>query len=291
MAPMPDRPPLTNGFSVCHVLLSAISEASARRSVSASLLQRSCATHRGGEGRKGVAQAGLYRRGAAEISQCSAPSERYVFLCFRGHRGVHRKRDGAAPGRALPLPCRFRDPRGAAASAPQRHRRPARANRRTCAPVLTKPGFAGRCIASRRRCLRAGAHCTPGLLGCCAGTHVSHIPCFPDAGIGAPHVAQPASLARAAAARPPPGMLGLLAQYTRGFFCNRDHSPRPHARAKQPASAASLGLACSHARNPAAFQLLWTCTDQPPHAHRARPHRPAGFRATVVAFAAAAQLC
>ena len=62
---------------------------------------------------------------------------------------------------------------------------------------------------------------------------------------------------------------GLLAQYTRGFFCNRDHSPRPHARAKQPASAASLGLACSHARNPAAFQLLWTCTDQPPHAHRA----------------------
>jgi hypothetical protein len=69
--------------------------------------------------------------------------------------------------------------------------------------VLTKAGFAGRCIASRRRCLRAGAHCTPGLLGCCAGTHVSHIPCFPDAGIGAPRVAQSASLARAAAARPP----------------------------------------------------------------------------------------
>ena len=153
-------------------------------------------------------------------------------------------------------------------AAPQRHRRPASAFRRSGAPVLTKAGCAGRCIASRRHRLRAGAQCAPGLPDATRGQRLAQ-----TLRSGRRHwrgacrtACQPRAGGRCA---PAARCGGPLAQYTRGFLCGHDRSPRPHARAAQQASAASLGIACCHARNTAAFQLLWTCTDQPPPGHRA----------------------
>ena len=88
VAPMPDRPPLTNGFSVCHVLLSAISEASARRSVSLSVstcATQPQATHLEGKGetRWRRRQAGPYRQ-TRKIRYSAPLPSRAMFSCASG---------------------------------------------------------------------------------------------------------------------------------------------------------------------------------------------------------------